>query len=72
MSSDVFEKVKQLPPDKQQEVNDFIDFLLHKYQARNGIEDLAEKRRNNMGRLQGQINMAEDFNETPEDFKDYI
>ena len=72
MSSEVLDKVKQLPLDKQQEVSDFIDFLLHKYQSGNGQMDLAEKRKNNMGWAKGKIFMAEDFNETPEDFKDYM
>ncbi len=38
----------------------------------NNEEDVAEKRRKNMGRLKGKIWMADDFKDTPEDFKDYI
>jgi hypothetical protein len=72
MSTDVLDKVKQLPVDKQKEVEDFVDYLLHKYVEVNSTEDIAENRRKNMGRLKGQIWMAEDFNATPEDFKDYI
>jgi hypothetical protein len=71
MSTNVLEKVKQLPVDKQKEVEDFIDYLLHKYVV-NNEEDIAEKRRRNMGWAKGQISMAEDFNDTPEDFKDYL
>lgn len=74
MSNDVFEKVKQLPPEKQQEVEDFVDFLLSKHPPANGMtpEEIGEMRRRNAGRLKGQIWMADDFNETPEDFKDYL
>jgi hypothetical protein len=72
MSINVLEKVKQLPPDKQKEVEDFIDYLLHKYVGDNNEEDIAEKRRKNMGWAKGEIWMAEDFNDTPEDFKDYL
>ena len=74
MRTDVIEKVKLLPPDKQQEVEDFIDYLFSKYKIDMPAEgeSLAEKRRRNMGRLKGQIWMADDFNETPEDFKDYM
>ncbi len=72
MGSDVLEKVKQLPPDNQKEMEDFIDYLLHKYPSVNGETDIAEKRRRNMGRLKGEIWMAENFNDIPEDFKDYI
>ncbi len=71
MSTDVLEKVKQLPADKQKEVEDFIDYLLYKY-AGDGMENIAEKRRRNLGRLKGEIWMAKDFNDTPEDFKDYL
>jgi hypothetical protein len=72
MSTDVLEKVKQLPADKQKEVEDFVDYLLHKYVEVTSTEDIAEKRRKNMGWAKGKIWMAEDFNDTPEDFKDYI
>ncbi len=71
MSTDVLEKVKQLPADKQKEVEDFIDYLLYKYRG-DGMENIVEKRRRNLGRLKGEIWMAEDFNDTPEDFKDYM
>jgi mRNA-degrading endonuclease RelE of RelBE toxin-antitoxin system len=72
MSSEVLEKVKQLPPEKQQEVEDFINYLLQKYKINNEAENIAEKRRNNMGWAKGKIWMADDFNDTPEDFKDYL
>ncbi len=71
MSTDVLEKVKQLPADKQKEVEDFIDYLLYKY-AGDGMENIAEKRKKNLGRLKGEIWVADDFNDTPDDFKDYI
>jgi hypothetical protein len=73
MSSDVLEKVKQLPPDKQQEVEDFINYLIDKYKINvNDMQSLTEKRRKNAGWAKGTIWMADDFNETPDDFKDYL
>lgn len=79
MSEDVLQKVKKLPPEKQQEVEDFVDYLLNKYVSEQGKgnngevkEDLAERRKRNMGWAKGKIWMADDFNDTPEDFKDYI
>lgn len=74
MSADVLEKVKQLPPDKQQQVEEFIDFLLSKHQPANTKtkEEIAEMRMRNAGWAKGKIWMADDFNETPEDFKDYL
>lgn len=74
MNTDVIEKVKQLPPEKQKEVEDFIDSLISKYKAETEADasSLAESRCKNIGWAKGQIWMAEDFNETPEDFKDYL
>lgn len=73
MSNEVFDKIKRLPADKQQEVEDFIKFLLEKYLPQSdNIETLANKRRQNLGRLHGQIYISDDFNKTPDDFKDYL
>lgn len=72
MSNDVLEKVKQLPPDKQQQIEDFAEYLIAKYTVREPGESLAEKRRLNEGWAKGKVWMADDFNETPEDFKDYL
>ena len=74
MSTDVLEKVAQLPPEMQKQVEAFIESLLleHKQSDLQESELLAEKRRKNMGWAKGQIWMADDFNDTPEDFKEYI
>ena len=73
MSNDTIDKLEKLPPDKQKEVEDFLDYLLEKYvfKNKNGFS-LAEQRRKNAGWAKGKVWMAEDFNETPEDFKDYL
>ena len=69
----VLEKVKTLPPDKQQEVEDFINYLLTKYTIESDTDiSIEEKRKNNMGWAKGKIWMANDFNDTPTDFKDYL
>jgi Protein of unknown function (DUF2281) len=74
MSAETIEKLKKLPPDKQKEVEDFVDYLISKYkiegEEKNG--SIADQRKKNMGRFKDQIWMADDFNETPEDFKDYM
>ena len=73
MNYEVLEKVKLLPPDQQEEVERFVERLLSKCNiANSNMESIAEKRRNNVGRLKGKIWMADDFNETPDDFKEYI
>ena len=72
MNTETIEKLKQLPPDKQQEVDNFVDFLINKYKFNPNEESVGEQRKKNAGWAKGKIWMADDFNETPEDFKDYI
>ena len=72
MNTETIEKLKKLPPDKQQEVDDFVDFLINKYQFNINGGSVGEQRKKNAGWAKGKIWMADDFNETPEDFKDYM
>ena len=63
-----------LPPEKRKKFEDYVAFLLQKYlqpEVKNR-EEIAETRQKNFGNMKGQIWMADDFNETPEDFKDYM
>ena len=71
MNTTILEKVNQLPVEKQQEVEDFVEYLLGKYVVTD-IESIVEKRKKNMGWAKDKIWMADDFNDTPEDFKDYL
>ena len=59
-------KVKQLPFEAHQEVSEYLDFLLFKYQDRKPVKPYA-------GCMKGTfIWMSDDFNEPLEDFKDYM
>jgi len=59
-------KVKQLPFEARQEVSDYLDFLLHKYQDRQPVKPYA-------GCMKGTfIWMSDDFNGPIDDFKDYM
>ncbi len=70
---DILEKIKLLPLDKQKEVEDIVDFLSSKYGENvKDIKSLAEQRRKHLDSLKGKIWMADDFNETPEEFNEYI
>ncbi len=57
METILIDKIKLLPEDKQQEVKDYVEYLLHKYGKKEELtmEEIAEKRRKNFGRLKGQI-----------------
>jgi hypothetical protein len=59
-------KIERLPPALQQEVSDFVSFLLNKYPAL----DAAPHPR--AGCMKGTFTlMSEDFNAPLDDFKDY-
>ena len=77
MNTDTIDILNKLPLDKQEEVNDFIAFLLQKYQKTVGTDNSGDRSilKNRMaiaGRMKGKIWMADDFNATPDVFKDYI
>ncbi len=73
MKTNILEKVNQLSPEKQREVEDFVDYLIQKYNApEEEAISISEKRKRNMGWAKDKIWIAEDFNNTPEDFKEYI
>ncbi len=70
---DILEKIKRLPLDKQKEVEAIVDSLLLKHESETvDMAAIIEQRRKNVGRLEGKIWMADDFNETPEEFKEYL
>lgn len=62
------EKIKKIPPAYQQEVEDFIDFILSKRQS--AVAKKVNPRK--IGLLKGKLKMAEDFDDPLEDFKDYM
>ena len=72
MGDELLEEIKKLPFEQQKEVEDFVDFLTQKYVSPVENESIGEKRKKNLGWAKGKIWMADDFNETPDDFKDYI
>jgi Protein of unknown function (DUF2281) len=72
MGEHLLEEIQKLPFEQQKEVEDFVGYLTAKYITSKSEEDIGELRRKNLGWARGQIWMADDFNETPEDFKDYM
>jgi len=50
VNNEVLEKLKLLPPEKQREVEDFVEYLLSKYNIINSkSQSIEEKRYANMG-----------------------
>ena len=64
----LLEKVKKIPLAYQQEVEDFIDFILSKKRPTAAKKGAQRK----VGCLKGKLQMADDFDEPLEDFKDYM
>lgn len=64
----IFEKIKMIPVAYQQEVEDFIDFILQK----NNKGNQEEKKKRKIGLLKGKMKMSPDFDEPLGDFKDYM
>lgn len=62
------DKVKLMPPDYQQEVKNFIDYV---WEKKLGLSSEKQSSRNS-GLLKGKMWMSADFDEPLEDFKDYM
>ncbi|MBD2504236.1 type II toxin-antitoxin system VapB family antitoxin [Anabaena azotica] len=66
-TSELIAKLQTLPPEKLQQVLDFVEFLAQKYTQPQEIEQQPEKRV--LGLHQGQIWMSDDFNDPlPDEF----
>ena len=68
-----------LPQNLQREVLDFVDFLVDKYQETKPSPKKEkrtispwEKRKSNFGSAKGLIIMGDDFDQPPDDFKEYM
>ncbi|MBD0278525.1 MAG: DUF2281 domain-containing protein [Flavisolibacter sp.] len=66
MDLQLIEKIKQLPPHYQQEVEDFVDFILERKITS------SEKKERTSGQLKGKVWMSPDFDAPLEDFNDYM
>ncbi|RLJ71953.1 type II toxin-antitoxin system VapB family antitoxin [Pedobacter alluvionis] len=62
----ILKKIKMIPVAYQQEVEDFIDFILQKKVNKKDEENSPRK----LGLLKGK--MSDDFNAPLDDFKDYM
>lgn len=70
METQISKKIESLPFLMQQEVNDFVDFLLYKTKKKKQKSDASKQ--SNFGILKGKIKMSDDFDEPLEDFKNYM
>ncbi|WP_262250003.1 type II toxin-antitoxin system VapB family antitoxin [Parapedobacter soli] len=64
----LLEKIRKIPPAYQQEVEDFIDFILTKTRVPREKRKIPRK----IGLLKGKLQMADDFDAPLDDFKDYM
>ena len=68
--------VQRLPEEKLPTLIAFVRFLAQSDSFRDtavsGADTLTRKRRSVAGVLRGQVRISEDFNETPDVFKEYL
>ncbi len=69
-SAKVFEIWDNLPESLQQEALEYLQRLAASYQRT--TEEKVTERRKGFGSWKGKIHIADDFDETLEDFKDYL
>lgn len=65
--SEILKKIKLIPIAYQQEVEDFIDFILQKKNI-----DSPDNNKRKIGLLKGKMKMSADFDEPLNDFKNYM
>jgi hypothetical protein len=68
----IIELFHRLSAHRQQQVQDFIEFLLSKQGNRNQAATTKPRRRGALGSLTGQVWMAPDFDAPLDDFRDYM
>ncbi|QEK52199.1 DUF2281 domain-containing protein [Pedobacter aquae] len=67
-TTEILEKIRLIPENYQQEVVDFIDFILEKKVKKTSI---SSKKRP-LGLLKGRMKMSDSFDDPLEDFKSYM
>ncbi|MBD0368395.1 MAG: DUF2281 domain-containing protein, partial [Flavisolibacter sp.] len=67
--SSLIEKIKQLPPHYQQEVEDFVDFIREKKMLQNNG---AKDRSRLFGIFKGRMKMLEGFDDPIEGMEEYM
>lgn len=63
----ILSKIRLLPNELKQEILDFIEFLVKKYQQNGG-----SKKQPQFGMAKGVFKMSDDFDEPLDDFKEYM
>ena len=61
----LYTKISQLPTSAQNEVSDYIEFLVNKYSKKKTLHPKA-------GCMQGNFNILPGFDESLDDFKEYM
>lgn len=67
-TEELSKKLEKLPEVAKKEVEDFIDFPASKHSKKQKYTNVSKS---NFGSVKGLIEMAYDFNEPLEEFKDY-
>ena len=72
-NEDLLHKVESLPEESRKEVENFVDFVLHKQKYQ---QPLLEEPKSSYelfkGSMKGFFKVSDDFNEPLDDFKEYM
>lgn len=60
-------KIQQIPPAYEAELEDFVDFILHKK-----VNTSQRQKKRVLGLLKGKLHMSSDFDAPLDEFKDYM
>lgn len=64
--ADLINKLATLPPNLKEEISDYVDFLISKHLGNSTKKPLT------FGMMKGTFEIADDFDEPLEDFKEYM
>lgn len=65
-------KIEELPKDIRIQVENYIEFLMHKYHAERKHAPVSNPRLTAYGVYEGKIHIREDFDHPLDDFQDYM
>ena len=72
LQQQAFQEIQALPDEKLPSLIQFARFLQWGFKTDNASSAKKQKPVRKLGRLKGEIWMADDFNETPLEFKEYM
>jgi len=75
-NEELLHKIESLPEESRREVEDFVDFILHKKRKEitetSSVNEPASQYDSLKGSMKGFFKVSDDFNDPLDDFKEYM